>query len=353
MDERRAIIFRGLRRLRKQRKRKEQQPNYVPPIPYVHKLVWSIKEEGWSDRECLEYLRFTSSEIERLLSAFQLDTIEWRFRNTPTPEEALCLLLFRLSHPHRLKDCMRTFGKSRSWCSAVFNDMSDFITTKYKERLEWDGERLDIPCLTRYASAIEDACGASRIWGFIDGGVARPVHNQQFLYAGAKKEHGIRFQGITTPDGLISSLCGPWLGPTGDWKIWRESGVEDHLRALMDPLPEEERLFLYGDPAYYPGYGIMGPFRPEGDEDLTPDEEAANIVMSGQRIVVEWSFGHVSKYWTFTSFKRCNKSGSSPVAAYYICAVLFTNIHTCLRGRNQISDKYKLSPPSIEVYLGI
>ncbi|RPA78930.1 hypothetical protein BJ508DRAFT_198805, partial [Ascobolus immersus RN42] len=155
---------------------------------------------------------------------------------------------------------------------------------------------------------------------------------------------------------LISSLTGPWRGPTGDWKMWSDCNIQTHLRELFETQDddgierEREVLYLYGDPAYYPGYGIMGPFRPSR-RGLTSEEEAANIVMSGERIVVEWAFGLVTKFWGFTAFKRAHKVNLSPVGAYYFCAVLFTNILTCVRRRNQISDKYGLKPPSLEEYL--
>ncbi|RPA78918.1 hypothetical protein BJ508DRAFT_241067 [Ascobolus immersus RN42] len=343
--------------LRRQRREGERAP-HNPPIQYCRKRAWSITKEGWDDTDCLEYLRFTREEVFQIIRAFGLtDNYKWRNHSRATAEEAFCLFLFRLSHPHRLKDCMKLFGKSRTWCSHIFNDMACLLARKYKDRLEWDSQRLNLAQLQVYADAVEDASNVRGIWGFIDGthrGIARPVSEQQDHYAGAKKEHGIRYQGIVTPDGLVH-MAGPWLGPTGDWRMWQESGMETRLRELFKDTNPEDRLYLYGDPAYYPGYGIMGPFRAEGGRnfELTKDQEAANVVMSGQRIVVEWIFGIISRYWTFTAFKRSNRVGLSPVAAYYLCAALLTNIHTCLRRRNQISDKFDLEPPTLKEYLGI
>lgn len=175
----------------------------------------------------------------------------------------------------------------------------------------------------------------------------RPHLDQRWYFAGEKKEHGIRFQGILTPDGILH-LHGPYRGPTGDWRMWENCGMEARLRNLF-PTPED-RLYLYGDPAYCPAFGIMGPFR----GNITPAQEAANIVMSGQRITVEWAFGLVLKNWLFLDFKAASsRIGLQPVAAYYMCATILTNARTCLHGRNQISDKYSLAPPSIEEYFGI
>lgn len=130
--------------------------------------------------------------------------------------------------------------------------------------------------------------------------------------------------------------------------MWNECGIEVRLRAIFQ---DRESLYLYGDPAYLPGYGIIGPYRAYGRDTLSRAQQAANIHMSGERITVEWAFGLVTKSWAFTAFKRVNRVGLSPVPAYYICATLLTNITTCLRGHNQISLKYNLSPPSLEEYL--
>ena len=42
-----------------------------------------------------------------------------------------------------------------------------------------------------------------------------------------------------TPDGLMSSLHGPYTGPTADWAMWNESGLDSKLRGIM-ALPEIE-----------------------------------------------------------------------------------------------------------------
>jgi len=51
------------------------------------------------------------------------------------------------------------------------------------------------------------------IWGFVDGTI-RPICrlstiDQRFWYTGYKKLFGFKFQAISTPDGLITSLAGP------------------------------------------------------------------------------------------------------------------------------------------------
>jgi hypothetical protein len=55
---------------------------------------------------------------------------------------------------------------------------------------------------------------------FGDGAICRPVENQRLYYIGYKRLHAVKYQSILTPDGLISSLAGPYLGKEVDWLIY-------------------------------------------------------------------------------------------------------------------------------------
>ena len=129
------------------------------PIAYT-KRQWSISSSGWGDVECREYLRFTKSEIEMLIVHLKLS--EWvncrapirRNRYVATPELALCMLLYRMSSPNRLKDMVHIFGVSRSFISTVINDLAVFLYHRYSEKLHWDHDRLSQSKLQQYANAI-------------------------------------------------------------------------------------------------------------------------------------------------------------------------------------------------------
>lgn len=65
----------------------------------------------------------------------------------------------------------------------------------------------------------------------------RPKDHQGEWYAGGKYHtHGFRILSIMTPDGIMS-LGRPFRRPTGDWRMWQESGLENKLRDLMGHLP--------------------------------------------------------------------------------------------------------------------
>ena len=335
-------------------------PLYRAPIAY-QKKNWSLAEAGWGDTECLEYLRFSQGEIRQLIQ--NLGLAEWVNSEQKVPggyarseEQGFCMLLYRLATPGRLKDMMQVFVVSRSQICCIVNDLGRFLYERYREKLLWDSRRLSLDQLNTYVQAIDDTVGEStQTWGFIDGTVrpvARPTEEQQRYYSGHKGYHGIKYQSIVTPDGLISSLYGPELGPKGDWKVWQESEIEERLRHIF--TGSNNVLYLYGDPAYAPSYGIRGPYR-AGRLGLTPEQEAFNVVMSKYRIVVEWGFGNILNQFTSGEWKRMQKTGLSPVSINYMISVLLYNCQTCLRQRNQIRDHFgnRVHPPSLETYLSL
>ncbi|KAK9365606.1 hypothetical protein V1509DRAFT_632523 [Lipomyces kononenkoae] len=49
-------------------------------------------------------------------------------------------------------------------------------------------------------------------------------------------------------------------GKIGYWKMLKESGLEVILKDINAMFADEQFLYIYGDPAYSAGYGVMGPF---------------------------------------------------------------------------------------------
>jgi len=221
--------------------------------------------------------------MQQILLYLCLDQITYRNRRRASPEEALCVLLSRLSSNQRLKDEMRLFGKSRTWQSVIFNDVITHLVTRYEEKLEWDSQRLTYYKLQSYAEYVGARGRGASIWGFVDRTlkvVCRPTRHQRRWYSGYKKRHAIKFQAITTPDGLISHLAGPFEGKLGDWAAWRQSGIEKHLRHVhqgrLGNQGARPRLYVYGDPVYSAGYGVIGPYKALPNRPLPPETQAFN-----------------------------------------------------------------------------
>ena len=92
--------------------------------------------------------------------------------------EALCVLLYRLAFPTRLKDMRLVFGMSESRICETFNWMLHFLDYKWGFLLELDVERIK-PRLYEFAEAVYNSGSPlTYCWGFIDGtvrGIARWV----------------------------------------------------------------------------------------------------------------------------------------------------------------------------------
>jgi hypothetical protein len=56
------------------------------------------------------------------------------------------------------------------------------------------------------------------------------------------------FQAITTPDSLVSSLFGPFIGRSNDWGVYKDSRVAPRLHRMMPVGSNRQMLYLYGDP---------------------------------------------------------------------------------------------------------
>ena len=249
---------------------------------------------------------------------------------------------------------MNTFGHSRTWLSVVFNDTIIYLYRRYKDKLAWDEDRLTFNQLSIYARAIHEKGGGSCFWGWIDGNLnatCRPLLDQQEFYSGHKRKHGYKYQSIVTPDGLVSSLMGPFVGRRGDWRMVQLTELQEKLRTVNTGRRPALALYLYGDPAYSTVYGIMGPFKNHPGRLRTKEQNIYNKRMSKLRIEVEHGFALHQNLWTWNGFDLGLKLRQGAAVCYAV-SVLLANIWTCLRG-NQTSKRFKISPPDIEEYLRV
>lgn len=258
---------------------------YRAPIPYNHLNRFTFV--GMEEVLCYHLTRFTPHEIGRLLPLFNLHEIRFRNRFEATPEEALAVVLIRLSYPTRYWSMMDRFGHSRTWLSVIFNDTIIHLYWQYKRILEWDEKRHTFEKLSEFAMAIHKLGGGHCFWGFMDGtlnATCRPIIDQQQFYSGHKRKHGYKFQSVVTPEGLVSSLMGPFIDRRGDWKMVELSGLDQKLRAVNQDRRPALALYLYGDP------GIMGLYKNYLNRPRTAAHNRFNKAMSRLRIEVEHGF---------------------------------------------------------------
>lgn len=263
----------------------------------------------------------------------------------------LCVVLARLSYPCRYEDLTLKFSRPASELSYIFNMGVDHLYSNFSGRLtDWNQPWLTVPSLQLYAQAIRGkGSPLPNCWGFIDGTVrriCRPIHFQREAYNGHHRVHGLKFQSVVTPNGIIANLYGPLCGRRHDAALLHASGIMQHMRQHMN-TPAGAPMYLYGDPAYPLAPHLMRPYR---GQHLTQAQQDFNAAMSSVRQCVEWEFGKVLRYFAFLDFEKNLKVFLSPVAKLYIVGALLTNCHTCLYG-SETSQYFGLDPPTLEQYL--
>ena len=88
-------------------------------------------------------------------------------------------------------------------------------------------------------------------WRFIDGTVlpiSQPRIHQRIVYNGHKRQDAVKYQSITTPNGMIANLYGSVIGKH-DATMLRMSGLMPILENFSFG-PQHGRLYIHGGPAY-------------------------------------------------------------------------------------------------------
>ncbi|XP_067676193.1 uncharacterized protein [Haliotis asinina] len=301
--------------------------------------------------QCRKWFRFTREDLFTLKATLLLpDEFHCSNRTTCPGIDGLCILLRRLSYPNRLEDLKHFFGRSTSELSHIFNTVLNYIYDMHNHLLD----NLDKPWLSH--DHLEDMSRSihyqgsplTNCWGFIDGTVrpiCRPQQNQKLVFNGHKRVHGLKYQSIVTPNGMIAHLYGPIEGRRHDAGMLRESDVE---KDMSENMTFRNNVFcVYGDPAYPVSPYIIAPYR---GGVMTANQALFNKKMSAVRICVEWTFGKLLTLFAFLDFKKNQKLYLQPVGKYYKVAAILTNCHTCLYG-SETSSFFQLDPPSIQEYI--
>jgi len=93
-------------------------------------------------------MRFSREEIRQFIVAFKIEDIEWQNRNTPHPDLAMCVFLYRMpAAGMRLKDETK-----------IFNDILGHLVTMFRSMLDRDDRRLSL-------STIQAECYKQTFWG--------------------------------------------------------------------------------------------------------------------------------------------------------------------------------------------
>ena len=314
--------------------------------------IWSF-ENMYTEEACWEGLRVRKADMAYLAEALQIpEVIVTDKRDVFGRMEALVVLLHRMSQGSTWEGLLRFLGgRGRSSYSQVFYYMLDHLYDTFSDRItdvnRWAGYAQD------FADAIYAACGkAPRCIGFIDGTLrsncrpSGPNELQKAVYSGYKKTHGLKFQGVIGPNGMILDLFGAVSGRRGDGYMLHASNFLERMEQMCNNLNEE--YYVYGDPAYPLCQYILRGFKGL----MTPAEQELSTAMSGVRQTVEWAYHLVTALWSYVDCNKRLKIRQQPVGRIYFIAAFLTNVHCCLYGNqilNYFSEVYPQSSLKVDL----
>ncbi|OAD67281.1 hypothetical protein PHYBLDRAFT_63722 [Phycomyces blakesleeanus NRRL 1555(-)] len=240
--------------------------------------------------------------------------------------------------------------------ACIINQFSTVPMGKFRHGSGFDTRQFSQENCARFAEAIYKQCGVYKhIVGFIDGTmqkVCRPTEDdeQKLVYNGWKHIHCIKHQAIATPDGITSSLVGPFIGSTHDAKMFDDSRTLDRLILHLDQLSTEENdigYAIYGDLAYTASEHVFRPYR---EYELRRHLNGKYVIkkMSKVRVQVEMEFGKMFQFFKFckSDYAMKIRGNTKPFQVYVLCTI-FKNFHTCFNG-SAATAIFGLTPPIIE-----
>ncbi|KAF0706951.1 hypothetical protein AaE_013865 [Aphanomyces astaci] len=227
---------------------------YVEP-PLIPRVVFSL--DGYAHANALLDFRFDVVGIKRLVYLLGVPAVVITTNNSRIcRDEAMCVLLSRLTFPRRYHDMARMFGRSRGRLSDIFNHMVHDLYDRWKQVL-FLNLRLLRANMDKYCVAVHNkGSPLSCVFGFIDGtkvqtcriaAVGDGLNLQKQLYSGHKRIHCLNYQAVAAPDGICIHFWGPTEGRRHDSAMLAHSGL---LQAISSHPAIFASKYIYGDPAY-------------------------------------------------------------------------------------------------------
>ena len=181
------------------------------------------------------------------------------------------MVLYRFAFPSTLHKLEVMFGRASTSCSLIVTHGVELLYARFGARLAKFDVVLVLQRIHLYYEAISRKSGGAvdTCFGLIDGtlhcttrpgvktrirGIRNNNNIQRAVYNGHKRHHGIKFQSIVLPDGLVAQMFGPVEGRRHDTTLLKLSKVEPML--LLPP-----GSFIYGDQAYQVRPWLLSPFQ--------------------------------------------------------------------------------------------
>ncbi|KAF8587813.1 hypothetical protein K439DRAFT_1645752 [Ramaria rubella] len=301
--------------------------------------------EGISELECI--WRF--SELITLANVMLLpDPLFTKGGYCAPAIECISLLCACLGSLEDQWSLVTKYACPQSAISEITNDTASYIDLTWHHLLDWDDKGIVSPSMLQsYADALH-AFGAPSwsLFGFINCTI------WQTCWPGDIKYHGMKFQGVVMPNGLIVHMAGPYRAPQKDCGVLHMSQLLSKLQrhaiqpgSCEDNPPQDRYFQVYSNLAYGVSPVMISPF--SGVGELTVEQREWNTAMGAVRISVEHGFGLVLQDWPFLNVFWKQKIYGNPCGLLYRVGVLLTNAHSCFV-LNQTAIRYTCDPPLVE-----
>jgi hypothetical protein len=149
--------------------------------------------------------------------------------------------------------------------------------------------------------------------------------DQQVIYNGKEKRHGLKFLAVAFPNGFVS-LFGPVEGSKHDSTVLDESRWAAYLYDVE--LRTQQRFCLFGDSAF----GCCRYIQTMLKGALLQGGRNFNALMSRIRIHIENVFALQSNIFHFLSHEYGLRLGSTPVHELYVTATFLMNVRNIFYG---------------------
>lgn len=327
---------------------------------------------SFSPEECWNFFRFRKADLPAIIDKLGLPK-ELRLKGEKSGhvngESASLYLLYRLHYPQVLNGDQDRWGHEYSTLSRIFNTALDEVYRLHEAKVcgnvDWYQDRFDLynrKININFANNQYNPFPGmihplfNNLFGFLDGcgshicrpGGPGPLQNafwNRYFHA-----HILIYQGITFPDGLLI-VEGPEPGFETDWIVWRNCLVRHQIEQIMQTrvANNQRRLKLYGDKMYWNDPIITAAFNNRNGFIILPWMRRINLILSGARVSIEWTFGKLLSLFKFTDYVKTQSLFLSPLAKQFKVSVLLLNAHTCIYG-SQTSEYFDCDPPTLDDY---
>ena len=327
-----------------------------PRLSRKNPLLTHTDKQFWSE------FRFAKHDIPRLVALLEWPPVMYTVnRVVYTSEICLMMVMYRFAHPTTMIKLEVAFGIHESACSNIVSHGVQLLNAKFGNRLKELDVTLVLLRLEMYQEAIrKKSRGAvNNCFGLIDGtlhrtcrpwgrgkrryGIRNMNNIQRAVYSGHKRHHGLKFQSVVVPDGMIVQMFGPVEGRRHDTTLLRASNLDQSMQLLPPDA------YIYGDQAYPVRRWLLSPYR---GGNKTVHMRRWNMHMRTVRISVEHGFKILTTLWSHLKFVPAQRIFNSPLANHYVACTALTNLHNCLYP-NQVAQHFGLIPPTLEEYVGM